>query len=230
MIRTYTPSESELMAMAKASLRERQVAHRRQAGTVTPAESEETKQRRQRALRTCHRPSLEQRKRYAAVKETKGYVPEASARIENDMNLTDGARRCARKLLEEAYRRNRAGRTVPITVSYLARALGKCRRTVQRYLRQLEEEGYIGVDVARGQRSRLCVGLVIALLAPLFAPHHRKGWPERAGKPGATAESQNHRFTVLVSRMNWAMRCMDGVFRSLMKTNPLAGLPPIITH
>jgi hypothetical protein len=26
----------------------------------------------------------------------------------------------------------------------------------------------------------------------------------------------------------WAMRCMDGVFRSLMKTDPLASLPAIV--
>jgi hypothetical protein len=26
---------------------------------------------------------------------------------------------------------------------------------------------------------------------------------------------------------SWALRCMNGVFDSFMKTNPLAGLPPI---
>lgn len=183
--------------------------------------------RARRSLQCCHRPSFNDRKRYPAPKETGAYVPESSARIENDWNLTDGARRCARKLMEETYRRNREGRTLAITVSYLSRALGKCRRTVQRYLRQLEEEGYIGVDVACGQRSRLCVGLLISLLGPLFPRHHKEKWPGRAWNPGATRESQNHRFKYLVSRNSWAIRCMDGVFRALMKTKPLDELPPL---
>jgi hypothetical protein len=98
---------------------------------------------------------------------------------------------------------------------------------VQRYLRQLEEGGYVGIDVACGHRSRLCVGLAIRLLAPLFPRHHRERWPGKVAIPGATPESQNQRFRILVSRKSWAVRCMDGVFRALMKTNPLAGLPEL---
>jgi hypothetical protein len=130
--------------------------------------------------------------------------------------------------MEETYRRNREGRTLAITVSYLGRALGKCRRTVQRYLRQLEEGGYVSIDVACGQRSRLCTGLLIRLLAPLFPRHHRDRWPGSPGNPGATQESLNQRFKNLVPRESWATRCMDGVFRALMKTDPLSGLPPIV--
>jgi len=152
-----------------------------------------------------------------------------AARIDSDPNLTDGARRCARKIMEETYRRNREGRTLPVTVSYLARALGKCRRSVQRYLRQLEAGGYVGIDVAVGHRSRLCAGLMIRLLAPLFPRHHRERWPGTLRIPGATPVSQNQRFKILVSRESWALRCMDGVFRALMKTNPLAGLPELRT-
>ena len=55
-------------------------------------------------------------------------VPQASAGIENDRNLTDGARRCARKIMELAYRSNRDGRTLDVTVTYLAKTLGKSRR------------------------------------------------------------------------------------------------------
>jgi len=57
------------------------------------------------------------------------------------------ARRCARKLAEYGYRKNRESRTADITVTWLMRALGKSRRTVQRYLRQLERAGYIAVEV-----------------------------------------------------------------------------------
>ena len=47
------------------------------------------------------------------------------------------------------------------------RALGKSRRTVQRYLRQLENAGYIAVEVIHA-RTRMCAGLFVELLAPLF--------------------------------------------------------------
>lgn len=184
--------------------------------------------RRERSLQTCHRYSLYERPRFGPPAESGAFVPAASARIENDRNLTDGARRCARKVLEETYRRNRQGRALEITVSYLAQGLGRCRRTIQRYLRLLEREGYIGVEVVRGQRSRLCTGLVIHLLGPLFPRHHKKKWPERLKEAGATTESQNHKLIdyqqktkTRIPRREWALKCMDGVFRALMKTDPL---------
>ena len=184
-------------------------------------------ERRQRSLQTCHRYTLYERPRFDPPKDSGAYVPELAARIEDDRNLTDGARRCARKLAELTYRGSRAGRALEVTVTYLMKALGRCRRTVQRYLRLLEREGYIRADVVKGARSRLCVGLMIQLLGPLFARHHRQRWPEKVRNSGATRESQNHRFKdskekrVLISRKIWALKCMDGVFRAFMKTAPL---------
>jgi hypothetical protein len=190
--------------------------------------------RRKRSLQTCHRYVLTERPRKPAPRETGAYVPELAARIDNDPNLTDGARRCARKLAELTYRQNREGRTLPVTVTYLAKALGRCRRTVQRYLRQLEGEGYVAVDVVASSRSRMCVGLVVRLLGTLFPAHHRQRWPQSRAKPGATHESlnQSHKgyFQGKGCRMSiehWALRCMNGVFRSLMQTAPLAGLPQL---
>lgn len=184
-------------------------------------------ERRRRALQTCHRHGVYERPRYDPSRESGAYVPELAARLEDDRNLTDGARRCARKLAEETYRRNRAGRTLEVTVTYLMKALGKCRRTVQRYLRLLEREGYIGVDVVRGARSRLCTGLIVYLLGPLFARHHAKRWPQRTAIPGATRKSQNQSFKgfstgsgARISRKAWALKCMDGVYRAFMKTAP----------
>jgi len=185
-----------------------------------------------RSLQSCHRHSLYERRRFSPPKESGGYVPEASARIEDDRNLTDGARRCARKIMEETYRANRDGRELDITVTYLARGLGRCRRTIQRYLRLLEREGYIGVEVVKGARSRLCTGLAIRLLAPMFPRHHSKKWPAKLGNPGATRKSQNQRTIDLqdgkrtrFAREEWARKCMDGVFRALMATDPLADRP-----
>lgn len=237
MLNTYHPTESEMMEEARRTLRQRlaRIAPAFPAAVpYTPitdlhGPSPEKALRCKRSLQTCHRPSLQERPRHPAPQESGAFVPETAARIEDDRNLTDGARRCARKLMEETYRRDREGRTLEITVSYLGRALGKCRRTVQRYLRRLEEEGYVSIDVAAGARSRLCVGLVIKLLAPLFPRHHKERWPGTLRDPGATPESLNHRFKILIPRDSWAQRCMDGVFRALMKTNPLKALPPALS-
>lgn len=220
------PTESELMAGAKRALARRPKQYRTWIADGAPPEHP-SDERRMRSLRSCHRPSHDIRHQYEPPADTGAYVPELSARLDNDRNLTDGARRCARKIAELTYRSNRAGRALDVTVSYLVKALGRCRRTVQRYLRQLEEGGYIRADVVAGSRSRLCVGLLITLCAPLFPRHHKKKWPGRLTNPGAAQESQNQRFIDsikgkprLISRNDWTMRCMDGVFRSLMKTLP----------
>jgi HTH domain len=191
-------------------------------------------ERRRRSLNTCHRFALTERPRKSGPKDSKAYVPELSARLDDDPNLSDGARRCARKIAELTYRAERNNRALSVTVTYLAKALGRCRRTVQRYLRQLEREGYVAVDVVVSQRARMCVGLVVRLLEPLFAAHHRDRWPGRLGNPGATPESLNQSKGYhsrvegyRTSVRQWSMRCMDGVFRAFMKTNPLSGLPEI---
>ncbi len=140
--------------------------------------------RRRTALQTCHRYSLYERPRARPPKDTGAYVPELAARIEDDRNLTDGARRCARKLAEYTYRHGRPSRSCEITVTWLMRALGKCRRTVQRYLRLLEREGYICVNVIQCQSTRMCAGLLVHLQNPLFARHHRAKWPQTPSKSG----------------------------------------------
>lgn len=191
-------------------------------------------QRRQRSLQTCHRYAAIERSPRPLPRTVNGYVPELAARIDDDPNLADGTRRCARKIAELTYRQNREGRTLPVTVTYLARALGRCRRTVQRYLRQLEEGGYIAVDVVTSKRTCMCIGLVVKLLEPLFAGHHKSRWPGALGNPGATTLSRNQSPRVKLMAegdripvLNWAMRSMNGVFDAFMKTKPLAGLPTV---
>jgi hypothetical protein len=184
--------------------------------TLSPATPPKDEDRRQRSLRSCHLPA-EPKPWKAQPSDSGAYVPEMAERIENDPNLTDGARRCARKLVGYGYRKNRGGRTADITVTWLMGALGKSRRTVQRYLRQLERAGYIAVEVVHA-RTRMCAGLCIALLAPLFPRHHRQKWPAKLIEPDAPRMSQNNRLRIKYSREAWALRCMDGVFRSLMKT------------
>jgi hypothetical protein len=185
-------------------------------------------ERRTRSLQTCHRYSLYERARAAPPKESGAYIPEMAARLDDDPNLTDGARRCARKLAEFTYRHNRESRAINITVTYLMRALGKCRRSVQNYLRLLEREGYIRVDVIQGDVTRMCVGLAVCLLTPLFPRHHRDRWPQTLAISGVQKNSLKKSLIKLqegknprIPRQLWAIKCMDGVYRALTKTLPL---------
>jgi len=298
MLKIYTPSESELMEQARATLRRQARLHsprQRQfnraaarRGIVAPDSSgplgraggltyigprpeafgkprydtpayaialkvgwitlEEEKAdrlareaRRKRSLQTCHRTSLQtdidddEALNRARPRDAGAYVPQLSAQLENDPNLTDGARRCTRKIAELTYRQNREGRSLDVTVTYLMNALGRSRRTVQRYLRLLEREGYIAVLVIGSTFSRMCVGLVIDLCGPLFARHHRKGWPPKisprlAAKPGASRESHNQskyfsleRYKdrkLMFSVQHWFLKCSDGVLRAFRKDSP----------
>jgi len=181
-----------------------------------------------RSLRACHLPAEPPPYR-KPPSDTGAYVPELSARLENDPNLTDGARRCMRKIAEYAYIRHRENRRPEITVTYLVKALRRCRRTVQYYLRVLERAGYISVGVLTSARTGLCAGLLIELLSPLFPRHHQAAWPARAAKPGAQFFSLTHRFrykNAPIPVRVWALRCMDGIFERLMSClPPLEPLP-----
>ncbi|MGA7796800.1 MAG: HTH domain-containing protein [Candidatus Acidiferrales bacterium] len=183
-----------------------------------PAVPPKDEDRRQRSLRSCHLPAEPKPQRYFP-RDSGAYVPEMAARIEDDPNLTDGARRCARKLAEYTYHYARDTRMAQITVTYMMKALGKSRRTVQRYLRQLEYAGYISVEIIHAS-TRMCAGLFVALLAPLFPRHHRQKWPRKLIDSDVPRESQNNRLRIKYGRESWALRCMDGVFRSFMKTIP----------
>jgi hypothetical protein len=216
---TYRSSEAEIMEQARRAL-QRTIKHTGRHDHVTIAAKDPARQ--QRALRSCHLPA-EPKPRRPVPRDTGAYVPELAARLENDPNLTDGARRCARKLAEYTYRTNRRGRVAEITVTWLMKAMGRGRRAVQRYLRELEAAGYIDTAVIASGRSRLCVGLAVALLTPLFPRHHRREWPASAMNSGAPKKSQNHRFKnkhLRIPCREWAARCRDGVFRALMATIP----------
>lgn len=149
------------------------------------------------------------------------YIPQMAERLERDPNLSDGARRCARVIVGYSHRRDRKGRTAGITITYLANALGRCRRTVQRYLRQLERSGYIKTIIVISQHSRLCTGLVIDLLAPLFPRHHRKKWPEKAMESGVTKAPQNYRQLIKYNIETWDFRCRMGKADAITQKKPI---------
>lgn len=183
--------------------------------------------RRLRSYRTCWRPAHEPVV-YAAPRESGAYVPETAAGLDDDRNLTDGARRCARKIAQYVYQKNRDSRSAEITVTYLMKALRKSRRTVQRYLRQLEKAGYISVAVIRA-RTRMCAGLLVEVLAALLPRH---GWPQTAKsmKPDAPLLSQNNssRYkSVLIPRALWALRCTDPIQKAWDRIMPPLSAFPI---
>jgi hypothetical protein len=191
--------------------------------TETIPPSPEMLKRRARSLKKCHLPA-EPKPQKNRPRDTGAFTPELSDMLDNDPNLSDGARRCGRKVSGYVYIRDRDAREAEITVTWLMEDLGKSRRTVQRYLRELEHGGYIAVDILRAG-TRWCAGLVVRLLAPLLPRH---GWPEKLIKPAMPSVSHNYKYrykTERVPRDIWAVRCMDGVFRSLMKSLP--PLPPL---
>lgn len=180
-----------------------------------------TSERRALSLRTCHMPA--ERPPLQPVRETAAYIPELSETLERDINLCDGARRCARIAAGYVYRRRRESRCATVTVSYLARALRRSHRTVQRYLRQLEAAGYLRAEIVASPRSRLCVGLAITLLRPLFARHHAQKWPVELRIPATTplTDKQSSRVkTLRISLVQWQIRCTEPIHRSYMKTLP----------
>jgi hypothetical protein len=218
------PTEAGIMEQARQAMVARIARDgRRHDESPCPAAIPKDEARRLRSLRCCHLPA-EPKPRRPSPRPSGAYIPELAARLEDDLNLTDGARRCARKLAEYIYRRNREGRAAEITVTYLMAALGKCRRTVQHYLRQLEREGYITVEVVSAR-----AGLFIELLAPLFPRHHRQKWPGKLIDSDVQQKSQNNRSrykTLQIPRELWAARCCEGIWRAWQKIQtPLPALP-----
>jgi hypothetical protein len=222
----YRQTEDEIMAAAGRLLTDRMERIKRDGLSTLALPRDYTSPRSRRSLQSCHRYNLHEPIPISGPK-TKSYVPALSARLEDDRRITDGARRCARKLAEYTYLRDREGRTARITVTYLMHALGRCRRAVQTYLRELEAAGYISTQIRKAQ-TRMCVGLLIKLLNPLFADHHADGWPAKLIKPDAQKDSHNYTQEDIYERIPvhlWALRCMDGVWRAFNRAYPPGTLP-----
>ena len=71
------------------------------------------------------------------------------------------ARVLAHRLCEITYRDNRKGRYLLVTISYLPKAMHRCDRSIQRYVKELIDEGYICVDVLKSHASKMVIGLKI---------------------------------------------------------------------
>jgi hypothetical protein len=184
--------------------------------------------RRNRSLQTSHRYSMAGLKDRYPKPNTKAYTPEMSAIVDEDRNLNANADKAARFLMRQAYQKARNTRTLRITVSYIAKALNRSTRTIQRYLGSLVEEGYIKVEIIRSSITGMVACLEIKLLSPLFPEHHKQKWPQRRINPDATFLSDKQSQLIYnrkEDRNSWAIRCMNGVFRQFMKTKPILGIP-----
>ena len=212
--------------------------------------------RRKRSLENCHRPTLgywngdfqetlekgfcHERKKPLI---TGSYTPELPSHIWRDEDLTDGSRRCLAVIIENTYRANRGDRWLATTVSYLMNALGRSRRTIQNYLRQLEICGYIKCRVLISEKSRMCNGLKIILEQMSFAKQHQDKWPSKQMQPGyledaealkqarnggipdAQLDSLNYFSKIYISNFvptqsvwSWAAKCMMAIYRRNMQS------------
>ena len=185
--------------------------------------------RRMRSLQTCHRYSMTERPRYEKP-NTGAYTPEMSVKVQRDKNLYRNAVFAALFLMEKAYRQARDTRTLRITVSYIAKGIDRSVSTVRRYLRSLEEEGYIRIDIVRHVATGMVACLEITLLKSMFPRHHKKQWPQRLEKPDRSFLTDKESLLVYIgkeSRKEWALKCMNGVWEAFMKTSPLLDKKPI---
>lgn len=186
------------------------------------------------ALRTSHRFShqrftYDERARYEEPPETDEYIPQVNMKLIKDRNLTDSARRIALFIMRHAYQDNRAGRFVGMTVTFIMKGLSISRRTVQRSLTLLESRGYFRCEVAHGEETKMCVGLVIHLMRSLFPKHHEEKWPEKRRNPDASSaphkqipfKNKIYKTKHRVFRITWAIKCMNGVARKAFGHNPL---------
>lgn len=67
--------------------------------------------------------------------------------------------------------------------------------------------------------------LEVTLLAPLFPEHHKEKWPGTHRNPDTTNLSDKYSkkiYSVKIDRYLWAIRCMEGVFRTFMKTKSVS--------
>lgn len=166
------------------------------------------------------------------VAEARDYVPQISMKVVNDRNLTDSARRIVMFIMRHVYQDARAERFIGMTVSFIMEGLALSRRTVQRCLTLLETLGYLRCEVATGAETKMCVGLIINLLSPLFPEHHKKKWPKHRTKSGASSLSQKQNRYIKnslgyadkalkrVGRLTWALKCLAGVARTAYKVSP----------
>ena len=87
-------------------------------------------------------------------------------------------------------------------------------------------------SVILGEGSRMCTGLKIRLLKPVFPRHHEKKWPVKVENPDAQMDSLNYWSEYIYTEEmettpvhNWAVKCMDGIFKRFMQTFPLLDPP-----
>ena len=170
----------------------------------------------------------EEEPRYEQPKDTGEYIPEMNMKLIKDRNLTDSARRIALFVVRHVYQDNREGRFINMTVSFIMKGLSLSRRTVQRNLSLLQKLGYLQSDVVPSKRTKMCIGLMITLLKPLFPRHHKKKWPEKRRKSGASRMTQNqdsniyiNRIKGVIHRIEWTLRCDDGRIRQRIKNSPI---------
>ena len=176
----------------------------------------------ERSLTTCHRYRFDTTPLYP-MPDTRGYTPEISERVDLDQNLNSAERDTLRFIIRTAFRQARHSRRLNVTVSFIARGRVRCTRAIQNHLRQLERAGYIAASVVINAATKMTECLEIVLLEAVFPEHHQVRWPEKLENSGVHFSSHKENPLIYIRERvhDWAMRCMNGVFRSYMKRKPL---------
>ena len=190
------PSTEEMRATPRCAERSqwRPRHHRNRRSSRLPASNAAHAASVRSSTATCP-PS--RKPRHPSPRDTGAYVPEMAARIDNDPNLTDGARTLrpqAGGIHLQPRPRNREGRNHGHLPDEGSRRMPAHRAALSAPAgtRRLYRASWSSVR-AYAHVRRSCSS---ALLDPLFPRHRRQKWPAKAGNPEATRKSQNHRLKI----------------------------------
>lgn len=152
------------------------------------------------------------------VPVTRGFTPPLSEQVDLDPNINGSERDTLRFIVRTAYRQARETREINITLSYIAKGLGKSVRQIRRHLRALERAGYIAASIVQSNLSKLVVCLRIALKKSVFPIFHKRGWPlkfpgmsEIPGRTFSTDKNNPKYYMVEKNVKEWATLCLNGV-------------------
>jgi DNA-binding transcriptional ArsR family regulator len=180
--------EAALASSVRKSMEQNELLQSARSKTVTDEERRAWEMRTERAQRALdarreeRRAPAPKRASRPAPKPSRLYSPEMACDAARDTRLMHGAARCFQ--LIHAVQRGQLPRP---TKRWLAEQLGVSQRTVQRYLRQLRELGYIAVEEIRTATGWM-VGQVVRVTKKAL-PFFRRFAPKNGMTLGETVLS-----------------------------------------
>jgi len=110
-----------------------------------------------------------------------------------------------------------------VTKTFLALSMGVSSKSVQRYLSQLVEEGFLLSDIEQVEKTGMVKGLFIRLTEKVFPRHKLKYFQATLGKLDRTKLSLNNHYMVKsiikYSRHEWKFMCTNPFLFEKVKFN-----------